>query len=191
MINQIYLGIISLFLFIFRGCPTWFASASGHVHHLSWPADPWSWRAIDICIKSWWRRHRWRVAQVLGTILKNKMYFHPPPVPLTLKGSLLPSMHSFFVTPVLFWRPVRVLKTRIKCPNPACRAPPGSFLTRAGYAPAARQVCGNSNFYTLLTERLKCHHCTQDKSLQSGWHATSPTILMHLPLEWGKSSLQC
>ena len=114
------------------------------------------------------------------TILKNKMYFHPPPVPLTLKGSLLPSMHSFFVTPVLFWRPVGVLETKIKCPNPACRAPPSSFLTRAGYAPAARQVCGYSNFYTLLTERLKCHHCTQDKSLQSRWHATSPSILMQL-----------
>ena len=91
------------------------------------------------------------------TIFKNKMEFHPPPLTNSLKETL-PSMMSFFTTPVYFWRPVVVIGTKIKCPNSACPAPSDSFLTIAGYAPVARQVCGLMFNYTLLTERLKCHY---------------------------------
>eukprot|EP00057_Strongylocentrotus_purpuratus_P015139 XP_011669613.1 PREDICTED: uncharacterized protein LOC105440781 [Strongylocentrotus purpuratus] len=115
------------------------------------------------------------------TVLKNKMEFHPPPLPTSLKGTL-PSMPLFFSTHVFFWRPVGVMGTKILCPNSNCPAPPDSFLTRSGYGPVARQVCGLTCDYTLLTERLKCHHCQgkEDKSLQYRWHATSPSIVMQL-----------
>ena len=119
------------------------------------------------------------------TIFKNKMEFHPPPLTNSLKETL-PSMMTFFTTPVYFWRPVVVMGTKIKCPNSACPAPSDSFFTIAGYAPVARQVCGLMFNYTLLTERLKCHYCIcmvhrgQNESLLYRWHATSPSILMQL-----------
>ena len=49
-----------------------------------------------------------------------------------------------------------------------------------------------SSFYTLLTERLQCFHCLKErartgKELQFRWTATSPSILMNLPLAFSKS----
>lgn len=120
-------------------------------------------------------------------VFKDCMWFNPPPVPASMLGSV-PNMHSFFTTRVLFWRPVGVMQAKVRCPNKNCPAPPDSYLTRHGYGTTARQVCSDSNYYTLLTERLLCNHCrqktTQDRSesqdQQFIWHAFSPKILMGL-----------
>ncbi|XP_057685677.1 uncharacterized protein LOC130911989 [Corythoichthys intestinalis] len=90
-------------------------------------------------------------------LLKEKMEFHPPPRPLSIKGTL-PNMLSFFTTPTFFWRPVGVMKAMIRCPNVNCPAPPGEYLEKKGFGTYARQVCGMQYNYTLLTERLKCPH---------------------------------
>jgi len=139
---------------------------------------------------------------VLRTTLKNQMEFHPPPLPCVI-GAGLPSMLSFFTTPVFFWRPVGVMKANIKCPNNNCPAPPGTYLIRCGYGTSARQVCGIRNYYTLLTERLKCSYCKklrhsgpeeqdhnsdddidetseQQQQQQYLWMSWSPAILMAL-----------
>lgn len=126
--------------------------------------------------------HRFVSAKRAGkrSILKDELEFHPPPLPTTLKGTL-PNMLAFFATPVFFWRPVGVLGVKIRCPNTSCPAPPDSYITRAGYAPVARQVCGIRYNYTLLTERLKCHYCQgKGDKTQARWHATSPGIMMQL-----------
>ena len=121
-------------------------------------------------------------------LFKKRMEFNPPPLTTTIRG-LLPTMLSFFTTPVLFWRPVGVMDVKIKCPNARCPAPPNTFLTKSVYGNVARQVCGIRYNYTLLTERLKCNECMrarqQDASndeqpLQYVWHAYSPNILMNL-----------
>ena len=120
-------------------------------------------------------------------IFKKKMVFNPPPLPTLVRGSL-PSMLSFFTTPVFFWRPVGLMEAKISCPNPKCPVPQGSHLTKSGYGDTARQVCGMRHNYTLLTERLKCLHCmrhrrqskSEDQPLQYRWHAFSPSILMQL-----------
>ena len=54
------------------------------------------------------------------TVLKNKMEFHPPPLPTSLKGTL-PSMSLFFSTHI-FFRPVGVMGTKIPCSNSNCPA---------------------------------------------------------------------
>jgi len=50
-------------------------------------------------------------------LLKEKMEFHPPPIPTSVKGGL-PNMMAFFTTPVFFWRPVGVMQAKIRCPAP-------------------------------------------------------------------------
>ncbi|PIK38275.1 hypothetical protein BSL78_24895 [Apostichopus japonicus] len=95
-------------------------------------------------------------------VFKDKIQLNPPPVPTSIKG-LLPNMLSFFTTPVIFWRPVGVLEVKIRCPNPNCPAPPGSYLAKSGFGNYARQVCGLSYHYTLLTERLQCIHCMKQR----------------------------
>ncbi|XP_022097062.1 uncharacterized protein LOC110982732, partial [Acanthaster planci] len=124
--------------------------------------------------------------QAMRKVFKNKMDFNPPPLPTRVQGSL-PSMLSFFTTPVFFWRPVGVLQVKLKCPNAKCPAPPGSYLSRSGYGNLARQVCGLRYTYTLLTERLKCSFCmqkrqqtTDEQQLQYRWHAYSPSLLANL-----------
>lgn len=91
-------------------------------------------------------------------LLKEKMEFHPPPPPVSVKGAV-PNMMAFFTTPAFFWRPVGVMKAKICCPNTNCPAPPGEYLERKGFGSYARQVCGMTCNYTLLTEKLKCSHC--------------------------------
>ena len=54
------------------------------------------------------------------------------------------------------------------------------------------QVCWFSSFYTLLTERLQCYHCLKEhqrkgSDLQFRWNATSPALLMNMPLAYWKS----
>lgn len=118
---------------------------------------------------------------------KAKMEFNPPPLPTTIRGSL-PSMFSFFTTPVFFWRPVGVMEAKIKCPNASCPSPPGTFLSRSGYGDVAREVCDLRHNYTVLTERLKCNFCMKARQRQRDdqphvpyrWHAYSPSILMQL-----------
>ncbi|XP_032405903.1 uncharacterized protein LOC116710776 [Xiphophorus hellerii] len=129
-------------------------------------------------------------------LLKNKMEFHPPPPPTSVKGGL-PSMMSFFTTPVFFWRPVGVMQAKIRCPNSNCPAPPGEFLEKKGFGSYARQVCGMTNSYTLLTEKLRCPYCEKVRRVASEphgdtedvggcheqqyiWLAHSPKILMNL-----------
>ncbi|XP_043980688.1 uncharacterized protein LOC122835588 [Gambusia affinis] len=124
------------------------------------------------------------------------MEFHPPPPPTSVKGGL-PSMTSFFTTPVFFWRPVGVMQAKIRCPNSNCPAPPGEFLEKKGFGSYARQVCGMTNSYTLLTEKLKCTYCEKVRRVASEkhsdteevggcreqqyiWLAHSPKILMNL-----------
>ncbi|XP_066285538.1 uncharacterized protein [Branchiostoma lanceolatum] len=116
--------------------------------------------------------------------LKKKMEFHPPPLPTSVKGAV-PNMLAFFTTPAFFWRPVGVMQAKIRCPNTNCQAPPGEYLELKGFGSFARQVCGMKNYYTLLTEKLKCPYC--EKARQSGagpqqylWMANSIKILMQL-----------
>ncbi|CAH1266555.1 Hypp3412 [Branchiostoma lanceolatum] len=112
------------------------------------------------------------------------MEFHPPPLPTSVKGAV-PNMLAFFTTPAFFWRPVGVMQAKIRCPNTNCQAPPGEYLELKGFGSFARQVCGMKNYYTLLTEKLKCPYC--EKARQSGagpqqylWMANSIKILMQL-----------
>ncbi|XP_032406065.1 uncharacterized protein LOC116710883 [Xiphophorus hellerii] len=129
-------------------------------------------------------------------LLKNKMEFHPPLPPTSVKGGL-PSMTSFFTTPVFFWHLIGVMQAKIRCPNSNCPAPPGEFLKKKGFGSYASQVCGMTNSYTLLTEKLKCPYCekvrrvasephgdTEDvggcREQQYIWLAHSPKILMNL-----------
>lgn len=49
-------------------------------------------------------------------LLKEKMEFHPPPIPTSVKGGLS-NMMAFFTTPVFFWRPVGVMQAKIRCPS--------------------------------------------------------------------------
>ncbi|XP_041953175.1 uncharacterized protein LOC121713009 [Alosa sapidissima] len=129
-------------------------------------------------------------------LLKEKMEFHPPPLPVSVKGAV-PSMLSFFTTPAFFWRPVGVMKAMIPCPNTNCPAPPGEYLERKGFGSYARQVCGMSSYYTLLTEKLKCSYCEKVRHVsvardseeeeeedhhqqQYIWLAYSPKVLMSL-----------
>ena len=139
---------------------------------------------------------------VLRKTLKNQMEFHPPPLPCVI-GAGLPSMLSFFTTPVFFWRPVGVMKTNIKCPNSNCPAPSGTYLIRGGYGTSARQLCRMRHYYTVLTERLKSSYCRkmrhagpeqqdgnsdddvdetteQQQQQQYMWLAWRPAILMAL-----------
>lgn len=135
-------------------------------------------------------------------LLKEQMEFHPPPLPMAVKGAV-PNMLSFFTTPAFFWRPVGVMRALIRCPNPNCPAPAEYFLEKRGYGSYARQVCGMNCHYTLLTERLMCKHCRklreglsqahidgsdddeeddaqQQQQQQYLWLAYSPRILMSL-----------
>ena len=124
------------------------------------------------------------------------MDFHPPPLPVSVKGAL-PNMLAFFTTPAFFWRPVGVMKALIRCPNTNCSAPPGKYLEKKGFGSYARQVCGMNSYYTLLTEKLKCSHCEKmrqvsvahdsegeeeedDHQQQYLWRAHSPKIMMSL-----------
>ena len=128
---------------------------------------------------------------ILRKVFKDCMWFTPPPVPASMMGSV-PNMHAFFTTPVFFWRPVGVMQAKVRCPNKDCPAPPDSYLIRHGYGKAARQVCSENNYYTLLTERLLCTHCERlrqtiskdsSDSLQDQqyiWVIFSPKILMGL-----------
>lgn len=128
-------------------------------------------------------------------ILKDRMEFHPPPLPTSLMGSI-PNMMAFFTTHVFFWRPVGVMKAKITCPNNNCPSPE-SYLIRKGYGSTAWQVCGISSYYTLLTERLFCVPCSnlrrssqsaaqdsdceeEDVDLQYAFRSYSPRILMKL-----------
>ena len=126
-------------------------------------------------------------------VMRDVMQFHPPPLPCSISGSL-PSMESFFTTPVFFWRPVGVGNAKIECPNRNCRAPAGSHLIKRGYSSSARQVCGEHYYYTILTERLLCPHCQkqrrrtspdsdsddgEDGGPQYVWMAYSPMIMMN------------
>ena len=136
-------------------------------------------------------------------VFKQRMLFHPPPLPSTMKDKL-PGPSSFFTCPLFFWRPVGVMDVKIRCPNKSCPAPPDTYLNSKGYATAARQVCGQRHYYTLITERLICEPCkglrekskegrqqaaldSEDEDTPRGdepqytWHATSPQILMCLP----------
>uniref|UniRef100_A0A0F8AU07 C2H2-type domain-containing protein n=1 Tax=Larimichthys crocea TaxID=215358 RepID=A0A0F8AU07_LARCR len=129
-------------------------------------------------------------------LLKEKMEFHPPPLPMSVKGAV-PNMLAFFTTPAFFWRPVGVMKAMILCPNTNCPAPPGEYLEKKGFGSYARQVCGMKYDYTLLTEKLTCPHCHKMMSQahadnredeeenahnaqQYTWLAYSPKILMNL-----------
>ena len=133
-------------------------------------------------------------------LLKEKMEFHPPPPPMAVKGAV-PNMLSFFTTPAFFWRPVGVMKALIRCPNTNCPAPPGEYLEKKGFGSYARQVCGMTFHYTLLTEKLTCPHCRKLRQTlsqahgdnsdeeeedvhhaqqQYTWLAYSPKILMSL-----------
>ena len=132
-------------------------------------------------------------------LMKDKMEFNPPPIPVTMKGSV-PNMLAFFTTPVFLWRPVGVMEAKVKCPNTNCLAPAGSYLIKRGFSTIARQVCGMKNYYTLLTERLTCTHChkirqaasqtdqdsdggeqeEQPEKQQYMWHAYSPKIMASL-----------
>ena len=62
-------------------------------------------------------------------LLKEKMEFHPPPPPVSVKGAV-PNMMAFFTTPAFFWRPVGVMKAKICCPNTNSPAPPGEYLEK-------------------------------------------------------------
>lgn len=132
-------------------------------------------------------------------LLKEKMDFHPPPLPTSVKGGL-PNMMAFFTTHAFFWRPVGVMLAKIRCPNSNCPAPPGEYLEKKGFGSYARQVCGIKFNYTLLTEKLKCPHCekmrknasqrqldtdSEDEAIhpqhqQYIWLAHSPKILSNL-----------
>ncbi|RXN13747.1 hypothetical protein ROHU_009480 [Labeo rohita] len=131
-------------------------------------------------------------------LLKEKMQFHPPPIPTSVKGGL-PNMMAFFTTPAFFWRPVGVMQAKIRCPSSNCPAPPGEYLEKKGFGSYARQVCGMKYNYTLLTEKLKCSHCEKMRRAVSKthsdadsededshhvqqyiWLAHSPKILMNL-----------
>nr|XP_055047517.1 uncharacterized protein LOC129433082 isoform X2 [Misgurnus anguillicaudatus] len=131
-------------------------------------------------------------------LLKEKMEFHPPPIPTSVKGGL-PNMMAFFTTPVFFWRPVGVMQAKIRCPSSNCPAPPDEYLEKKGFGSYARQVCGMKYNYTLLTEKLKCSHCEKMRRAVSKthgdadsededshhvqqyiWLAHSPKILMNL-----------
>ncbi|KAL0153055.1 hypothetical protein M9458_051654 [Cirrhinus mrigala] len=131
-------------------------------------------------------------------LLKEKMQFHPPPIPTSVKGGL-PNMMAFFTTPAFFWRPVGVMQAKIRCPSSNCPAPPGEYLEKKGFGSYARQVCGMKYNYTLLTEKLKCSHCEKMRRALSKthsdadsededshhvqqyiWLAHSPKILMNL-----------
>lgn len=129
-------------------------------------------------------------------LLKDKMAFHPPPPPVSIKGAV-PNMLVFFTTPAFFWRPVDVMKAMIRCPSTNCPAPPGEYLEKKGFGSYARQVCGMTYNYTLLTEKLKCPHCERIRQAsvthddegeeedhaqhqQYMWLAYSPKILMNL-----------
>ncbi|XP_078598011.1 LOW QUALITY PROTEIN: uncharacterized protein LOC144874060 [Branchiostoma floridae x Branchiostoma japonicum] len=118
-------------------------------------------------------------------LLKKKMEFHPPPLPTSMKGAV-PNMLSFFATRAFFWRPVGVMKAKIRCPNSNCQAPPGEYLELKGFGSYARQVCGMRNYYTLLTEKLKCPYCEKmrqqdgERAQQYLWMAYSPKVLMKL-----------
>lgn len=103
-------------------------------------------------------------------LLKEKMEFHPPPPPTSVKGGL-PNMMAFFTTPVFFWRPVGVMQAKIRCPNSNCPASPGEYLQKKGFGSYARQVCGVKNNYTLLTEKLKCSHCEKVRRAASKTHS--------------------
>ncbi|XP_063743783.1 uncharacterized protein LOC134867272 isoform X2 [Eleginops maclovinus] len=118
-------------------------------------------------------------------LLKKKMEFHPPPLPTSVKGAV-PNMLAFFTTHAFFWRPVGAMQAKIRCPNADCCAPPGEYLELKGFGSYARQVCGVKNYYTLLTEKLKCPFCEQvrqpdgEDARQYLWMAYSPKILMKL-----------
>ncbi|XP_013407000.1 uncharacterized protein LOC106171268 [Lingula anatina] len=123
---------------------------------------------------------------VYKRVLKKKINFYPPPMPISIKASL-PSMYAFFTSPVIFWRPVGVMEAKIPCPNKDCPAPPGSFLSKHGFGSTARQVCGMRSFYTLLTERLVCYPCKnarqqrgENEETQYSFHSYSPRIMMKL-----------
>lgn len=103
-------------------------------------------------------------------LLKEKMEFHPPPLPMSVKGAV-PNMLAFFTTPAFFWRPVGVMKALIRCPNTNCPAPPGEYLEKKGFGSYARQVCGMKYNYTLLTEKLTCPHCHKMRQTMSQAHA--------------------
>lgn len=103
-------------------------------------------------------------------LLKEKMEFHPPPIPTSVKGGL-PNMMAFFTTPVFFWRPVGVMQAKIRCPSTNCPAPPGEYLEKKGFGSYARQVCGMKYNYTLLTEKLKCSHCEKMRRAVSKTHS--------------------
>lgn len=108
-------------------------------------------------------------------LLKEKMEFHPPPIPTSVKGGL-PNMMAFFTTPVFFWRPVGVMQAKIRCPSTNCPAPPGEYLEKKGFGSYARQVCGMKYNYTLLTEKLKCSHC--EKMRRAVRHIVTQTMKM-------------
>ena len=120
-------------------------------------------------------------------VLKPTMAFNPPPLCSRVHGTL-PPMLSFFTTPTFFWRPVGVMQLKVPCPNDDCPAPPGYSLVRHGYGSVARTVYGMNFPYTLLTERLICHHCmekrksaaTDDEKRQYSWNSSSPSVLQQL-----------
>ncbi|KAH3739163.1 hypothetical protein DPMN_045810 [Dreissena polymorpha] len=102
-------------------------------------------------------------------ILRDRMEIHQPPLPTSMMGSV-PNMMAFFTTRVFFWRPVGVIKVKITCPNTNCPSPE-THLIMKGYVSTARQVCGLTSYYTLLTERLLCISCSNLRRLsQSAVH---------------------
>ncbi|XP_014676115.1 PREDICTED: uncharacterized protein LOC106816072 [Priapulus caudatus] len=119
-------------------------------------------------------------------VLKPMMIFNPPPL-FSRVESTLPSMLSFFRTPTFFWRPVGVMQLKVPCPNTDCPAPSGYSLVRHGYGSVARTVFGMKFPYTLLTERLICHHCMEKRrsasdkeKLQYSWNSSSSSVLQQL-----------
>lgn len=50
-------------------------------------------------------------------LFKEKMEFHLPPPPVSVKGSVPHMMAFFFTTPAFFWRPVGVMKAKILLPQ--------------------------------------------------------------------------
>ena len=79
-------------------------------------------------------------------VLKDRMVFNPPPLPVSMMGSV-PSMLSFFTTPVFFWRPVGVMKAKVRCPNSNCpgASKPDAYLIRKGYGSTARRYVAFSH----------------------------------------------
>ncbi|XP_056319082.1 uncharacterized protein si:ch211-243p7.3 [Danio aesculapii] len=116
----------------------------------------------------------------------NRMWFYPPEPPGYISGTV-PPPHLFFRGRVFFWRPVGVWRYSLRCPRGEECAGSGKnlHLYVSGYHNRVRQICDITNWYSMLTEVLRCGPCTEEGRKCDGgevgrWLAWDPPILCQL-----------